>query len=160
PRRRRRSTASRFISVDAGAGLRCPRRMATRTLRIGLESGDFDTNAIEVAELSGKEAIGRLFHFDVFVICKDVAGLDPHALVGAGAALVFELTDTAAGAVIDTRRVHGILAEIEDMLDTETEHRTYRLRLVPRAHRSTMVETQEIFLSQSVPEIILQKLAR
>src|SRR6185437_8004694 len=47
-----------------------------------------------------------------------------------------------------------------DMLDPETEYRTYRIRLVPRAYRSTMIQTQEIFLNQSIPEIIQTKLAR
>ncbi len=53
-----------------------------------------------------------------------------------------------------------MISEVEDMLDPEARHRTYRLRLVPRAYRSTLVETQEIFLDKSIPEIIQAKLAR
>jgi type VI secretion system secreted protein VgrG len=134
--------------------------MAARSLTIRLESDEFDTTAVQLFELSGKEAVSRLFSFDLGVVCTDPAGLDTQALVGAGASIVFELTEAGSDVPVDVRRYHGMLAEVEDMLDPEVETRAYRLRFVPRAYRSTLIQTQEIFLDKSVPDIIKEKLAR
>ena len=56
------------------------------------------------------------------------------------------------------RTIYGMIAEVEDMLDTEPDTSSFRIVLVPHAHRLTMVETQEVFLDLSVPDIIKQKL--
>jgi type VI secretion system secreted protein VgrG len=56
------------------------------------------------------------------------------------------------------RTIHGMVAEVEDLLVTEAHHRSYRLVLVPRAHRLTLVETQEVFVNVTVPDVVRQKL--
>jgi type VI secretion system secreted protein VgrG len=135
--------------------------MPARSVAIRLESDDLDTSHIQLFQIDGKEAISRLFSFDLRVVTTDPAGLDASAWVGSIASVVFELREPGAeGPPLEERRVHGMIAEIEDMLDPEADHRTYRLRLVPRAYRSTLIETQEVFLDQTIPQIMKAKLAR
>jgi type VI secretion system secreted protein VgrG len=116
-----------------------------------LESGEFPCERLHVITLSGREHISQLFRFEITLASRDPAGLDPKA-VGATATLVFLLDG------VELRRVHGMIAEVTDSLDSETAFGTYRLVFVPRAWRLTLVETQEIYIDQSVPEIIRQKL--
>ncbi len=59
---------------------------------------------------------------------------------------------------VEVRRIHGMIVEVDEMLETEVETRVYRLKFVPRAFRSTMIETQEVYQNLTVPEIIKQKL--
>lgn len=122
-------------------------------VRVRLESGDFACDNVEVRELSGREAISKLFSFHVDIVCFDEDGLDTAKLLGAGVSLVFEQGS------LEARRVHGIVAEVRDNLETESEWRSYRLWIVPRAWRSTLVETQEVYLDTTVPDLIQQKLA-
>lgn len=164
--------------------------MPQQRIHIRLESDDFDCDRIQLIQLGGKEAISRLFSFDLHITSLDPDAIDPGAIVGAGASIVFDLAlspgdgtgddrrrvddeiaalrdgglaaeiSTASLHVAEIRRMHGMIAEVEDMLDSETSFRTYRLKFVPRAHRLTLVTAQEIFLDQSVPEIIQAKLER
>ena len=120
--------------------------------QVRLESADFPCDDVSIRELWGKEAIGELFSFHVDVVCFDDSGLDPAKVLGAGVALVFERGS------IEVRRVHGMVAEVHDRLETESEWRSYRLWIVPRVWRSTLVETQEVYLDTSVPDLIAQKL--
>jgi type VI secretion system secreted protein VgrG len=52
-----------------------------------------------------------------------------------------------------------MIAEAEDLVSTHKDVRAYRLRLVPRAFALTMVETQDIHMGLTVPQVIQQKLA-
>lgn len=121
-------------------------------LEVRLESEHFSCDGIQVHRVSGREAISSLSSFDIEVVCLDGDAADPAAMEGAEATLVFARDGEEA------RRVHGMIAEIDDLLDTEVETRQLRLRLVPRAHRLTLVQTQEIFMDLAVPEIVKQKL--
>lgn len=134
--------------------------MSTLYLTMRLESEELDTSQLQIFEIAGKEAIGRLFSFDVHVVHADKGGFDDVELIGATATLVFEIRAPTKGIPPESHRVHGMIDEVEDMLDPVADHRTYRLRLVPRAHRLTLVQTQAVYLDQSVPEIIRGKLAR
>lgn len=117
-----------------------------------IESDDFPCDALQVFEVMGREAAGELFSFSIGVVFTGTEGLDLAAVEGATASIVFE----AAGE--EVRRVHGMIAQIDDLLDTEPNTRGYVLLLVPRAHRLTLVRTQEIFMDLSVREIITRKL--
>lgn len=138
-----------------------------QTLKIRLEAEPLDSKLVQVFKLAGREAISQLFSFDVDIVYReaeetdavDADAVDADALVGQPASLVFEAI-ASDDSVEEVRRVHGIIAQVEDQLDTETRFRTLRLRLVPRAHRLTLIETQEVFLDKSVPEIINEKLER
>lgn len=126
--------------------------MRSDLLQIRLESEHFPCDDVQIHTFSGREGISRIFSFDVGIVCTRPDALDPESMRGADATLVFEVGDE------EVRRVHGMIAEIEDMLETEVETRTYRLLFVPRAHRMTLIQTQEIYMDLSVPDIIKQKL--
>lgn len=118
---------------------------------VRLESADFACDDIQIRKLTGTEAISRLFDFRVEIVVLNQKGLDAAAVTGAGVTLVFESDD------VELRRVHGIVCALDDLLETEAAHRTYRLRVVPRAYRFCLVETVDIFLDLSVPDIIRAK---
>jgi type VI secretion system VgrG family protein len=123
------------------------------TMVIRIETGDERADAsLHVVELSGREAISRLFEFELLLVTTDADGLDVEALVGEPAAIVFE----RGGA--ELRRICGLVAAIRDQLDTEGPHATYRLTFAPRAFRLTLHETLDIFMDLSVPEIVQKKL--
>ncbi|APR84291.1 VgrG protein [Minicystis rosea] len=121
-------------------------------MEVVLESAQFDTSNVRVHTLSGREGISRLFAFDVGIVSTDTEEPNADTMAGAEVSLIF-LRDG-----IEVRKVHGMIAEVHETLETEVEHRSYRLKIVPRAFRLTLVETQEIYMHQSVPEIIQHKL--
>ena len=132
-------------------------------LEVQLESPDFSCDDVRIRKLSGREAISRLFSFDVEIVCLDRDALDGNALIGSSVTIVFLRRG------LEVRRVHGMIAEVDDMLASLAEQRAFRLRVVPRAHRLTLIEMLEIFMGAeraglptlgiSVPEIIQSKLA-
>jgi type VI secretion system secreted protein VgrG len=122
------------------------------TLDIRLESPGFATDRLKLCKLSGRETISQLFSFDVEIACLDPDGIDGRAMTGEDVVIVFERSG------VELRRIHGMIAEVHDLLANLLEHRTYRLRVVPRAFRLTLVETQEIASNMTVPEIIQHKL--
>lgn len=124
-----------------------------QAFRLRLDSSDFDASRVQVRRVVGREAISQPFSFEVELITTDPEGLDGDKVLGAAASLVFERDGH------DVRSVHGMLASFVDLLDGEPEHRGYRVCLVPRLHRLTFVETQEVFLDLSVPDIVRQKLS-
>jgi type VI secretion system secreted protein VgrG len=58
------------------------------------------------------------------------------------------------------RRVHGVIESARRHLGGSGDRATIDLRVVPRVARLGLVETQEIFVGKSVPEIIRTKLER
>ncbi len=121
-------------------------------VHLRLESEDFPCDDLQIFEFAGRESLGKLFALSIGVASTKPPGLDLAAVEGATATLVFEVDGQ------DVRRIHGMIAEIRDRIDTEAETRSYYLLLVPRAHRLSLVRTQEIFMDLSVPEIIQKKL--
>lgn len=121
-------------------------------LEAHLESDDFPCDGFRVVKLSGKEAVSRLFRFDLEVLHTDPHGLDAGAIAGGRVTVVF------VHAGLEVRRLHGMVAEVEDLFAAGAEHRTYRLAIVPLAHRLTLIETSDIFMDLSVPEILKHKL--
>lgn len=126
--------------------------MPDAVLKLQIESDAFSCDDLQVYEIEGREAIGRLFEFELGVVSTSAAGLDVGEVEGAPVTLVFLVDDQ------EVRRLHGMIARVDDMLDTEPETQSYRFIVVPRAHRLTLVRTQEIFMNLSVPEIIQSKL--
>ena len=124
-----------------------------------LESPDFPCDNLVVHTFSGKEAISRLFEYELEIVCRHHHGPDADAMTGAHVTLVLERFEGAGAGWHGVRRLHGIVAEVDDLLAGHADLRVYRLRVVPRAFALTLVETQDIFMGASVPEIIEQKLA-
>jgi type VI secretion system secreted protein VgrG len=132
-------------------------------LEVQLEAADFPCEDLRVRRVTGREAISRVFTFDLEVISLDRYGVDADSLAGADVTLVFLRRE------VELRRVHGMIAAVDDLLATHTDFRAYRLQIVPRLFRLTLVEALQIFTAESgresfqvgvtVPEVIQQKLA-
>lgn len=121
-------------------------------LEVRLESKGFPCGHLQIHRLTGREAISQLFEFELEVMSTQPEEPTAAAMSSAPATIVFHHDH------IEVRRIHGMIVEVDEMLETEVETRVYRLKFVPRAFLSTMIETQEIFMDLTVPEIIKQKL--
>lgn len=108
---------------------------------------------IQVHVLRGSETIGKLFQFDLVLVCTNPENLNLAELTGEKATIIFRQKD------IELRRIHGIIAEVSDLLNIEDTHRSFGIRFVPRAHRLALAETQEVFLSKNVQQIVEEKLS-
>jgi type VI secretion system secreted protein VgrG len=121
-----------------------------------LDSPDFSCEHVYVRKLDGVEAISQLFSFELEVVALGGAELDLKKVLGGDATIVYSYQPSGR----EIRRIHGMIAAVDRPHETKAAHRTYKLTFVPRAFRLTLVETQEIFLDKSIPEIIQEKLAR
>lgn len=121
-------------------------------LEAQLDSADFSCDRLRVRKLSGKEALSRLFRFEVEVTCLDHEGVDTEAMAGAAVSIVLIRNGE------ERRRINGMIAEIEDLLAAQSDFRSYRLTIVPHAHRLHLIETADIFMDMTVPEIIARKM--
>jgi len=126
--------------------------------RATIESSDFSCEGVEVHRLSGSEAIGRLYDFEVEVACahQDSSNLD--GIEGSRVTVTMERLAGPGEGWHGVRKIHGMVAEVEDMLATHADVHVYRLRVVPRAFALTLVEIQDIYMNLSVPDIIKEKL--
>jgi len=120
-------------------------------LEVRLEADDFPCDRLQINRLSGTERISRLFRFEIHVSSLDPEGLDLQKVIGRAAALSFRMDGS------EVRRIQGMICEATDRLDSETAFTSYRLVLVPRAFQLTLVQTQEIYLDISVPQIVAAK---
>jgi type VI secretion system secreted protein VgrG len=127
--------------------------MRNNQVEVRIDSPDFPCERIRVREVAGVERLSRLFTFDVTLVSLDPGGPGATDLIGCAVALTF----SEHGA--DVRRVFGMIAHAVDMLETESEQCTYRIRVVPRAYRLALVRTQDIYVDMSVVDIVKKKLA-
>jgi type VI secretion system secreted protein VgrG len=127
-------------------------------LTLTLESNDFPCDRLRVRSLHGTERIGRVFDLRVEVAWLEHDGPSAELMAGARVTVLVELAPGAAAGWHGTRRIHGIVAAVGDLLSTHRTHRLYELRVVPRAFLLGLVETQQIFMNLTVPQIIEQKL--
>jgi type VI secretion system secreted protein VgrG len=125
-----------------------------RPLAVELQSAEFETRDVQIFALRGLERISQPFWFEIELVLRNALPLPDGAVPGAAVSLVF----SRDGDEPFVRHVHGIIESVRDRLDALLEHRTYVLRIVPELSRLRLVETQEIFLGATVPEIISQKL--
>jgi len=123
----------------------------TSYAHVHIESNDFDTQHIDVHSLDGREAISQPFHFDLQITLKGTT-LNLDDVAGSDVTIVFVRNSE------EIRRVHGMVWSIETNYDTEDGLTSYRLEVVPHIFRMTLVETLDIFMDLSVPEIIEKKL--
>ncbi len=126
--------------------------MARDLVEVRLESQAFPCEHIQIHKLSGREKISQIFDLELTIASSDPDEPSVDAMAGADATIVFLREGD------ELRRMHGMIAEVTEMLETEVTTRVYRLRFVPRVFRSTLIETQEVFQQLTVPEIIAQKL--
>jgi type VI secretion system secreted protein VgrG len=107
---------------------------------------------LTVTSVRGREAISELFDFEIDLVCTPGEELPDAVAPGAVADLVFRFDG------LELRHVHGVLEAVTLRLDCHAERPTYRARLVPRAFRSTLVKTQQIFMDDSIIGIMKHKL--
>ncbi|HEY4116698.1 MAG TPA: type VI secretion system tip protein TssI/VgrG [Byssovorax sp.] len=118
-----------------------------------IESDGARWDHLRVRKLRGREAIGQLFSFELEAACDLEHDLPSDAKIGQEVSVVFEVDGA------EVRRVHGVLSELRAHLGA-ADRATIDLVVVPRATRLGLVATQEIFLGQSVPDILAVKLQR
>ncbi|WP_437537797.1 type VI secretion system tip protein TssI/VgrG [Sorangium sp. So ce726] len=124
------------------------------TMTMVLESEGQTWDHVRIHRLSGREAISELFSFHLDVVCDPGQDLPAEAVPGADITLIIEVGG------VEIRRIHGVLGPLQDHLDVLDEVASYGLRIVPHASQMTLVETQEIYLDKSIPDIIRAKLGR
>jgi type VI secretion system VgrG family protein len=124
--------------------------MEKEFLSVRLDSPAISAKEVQLREFSGRERISRLFEFDLYLVCSDPAGIDVKELMDSAASLVFERGRPPE----EVCRVHGMIASVSDCYEAEWGFSAYRVRFVPRAWNLGLHETLEIYLEQSVPEII------
>ena len=117
-----------------------------------LVSPHFDCSRMQVRSVNGREAISQPYRFEVEVLFPDPGELIESEVLGADATIVFEKDG------LELRSIHGMVAEIDDLLESEAAFRSYRLEIVPHAYRMSVVETQEVFLDLTVADIVRSKL--
>src|SRR5687768_9717875 len=88
---------------------------------VSIETGAFPSDRLRVRELSGREAISELFRFDIEVVCLDAEGPDAGAMMGAEVTLVWKRDE------LEIRRVHGMIADVDDRLAGHADFRAYRI---------------------------------
>jgi type VI secretion system secreted protein VgrG len=127
----------------------------TPSVEIRIESHGEPWAHVRVQKLSGREIIGQLFTFDVDVVCDRDHELPEGVAAGEEISIVISLGGD------DVRQVHGILESVRSRVSADDDgHASHALRVVPRAARLALVETQEIYLDRSIPDILKSKLER
>ncbi|MFT3768006.1 MAG: type VI secretion system tip protein TssI/VgrG [Minicystis sp.] len=125
-----------------------------RVVSVWIEAQGARWDHVRVQKLAGREAIGQLFSFDLDVACEPDHDLPEGAQIGEELSLVFDIDGD------EVRRVHGIVGALRSRIGAEGDHHQHQIRVVPRAARLGLVETQEIYLGKTIPEILESKLDR
>jgi type VI secretion system secreted protein VgrG len=125
--------------------------MSIADFGLELESHTLDASGFRVFALEGREAISELYRFDVDAVWLG-DGPVPELVPGDSLALSFRL----GGRVV--RRVDGMIDRVLQRIDSQRGDLSWRIRIVPRAARLSLVATQSIYLGQSAPDIIRSKI--
>lgn len=103
--------------------------------------------SVGVLGISGTEALGRLYEFQVDLFPREGEPLDLSALTGEEALLTVQVRGGRA------RYVHGLVRAAEQVGQVGGRWR-YRVWVVPKVWRLTRVQRSRIFQKKSVPEIL------
>lgn len=122
--------------------------MDDSVVTVHLETATLPREALAITELDGREAISSLFDFRLTVLYRDPLGVDAEQLLAQPATLVW------TRGTVEERRLHGMIAEVEDRWDDDSDHAAYRLRFVPRAWRLCLHTTVEVYLDLGIPAIV------
>lgn len=121
-------------------------------IEVHLHAGGSIWEGVQIVRLRGREEVSSLFSFDLEVVVAPGATFEGDDVLGREVDLVFSLGGE------ERRRVHGIIAGIDDLLRSESAHRELRLQVRSRFERLALVETQEIYVDLTVPEVVTRKL--
>ncbi len=104
-----------------------------------------DADQVKVVRFSGDEGISRLFEFSIELKSSN-ADIDIDAVLENQASLSISLED-------DEREIQGIVSSFEAVRQVNNET-LYKAVLSPRLWELSLYHTNEIYLDQTVPEII------
>lgn len=122
------------------------------TVTVRIEAPALQDVHVEVAELEGVEIIGKLFEFRLEVVCATADGIDVDKLLTDPAELVFVQGDT------EIRRLFGRVSSVRDRLHSESALLVYTMEFVPRVFATTLTRRSQVFVDESVPEVVQDKL--
>ncbi|UQA56917.1 type VI secretion system Vgr family protein [Polyangium aurulentum] len=113
---------------------------------------------LEVSQVTGREAISQLFEYEVLASYRQqgAGGITAEELLGQEAVLLLHRSRNGSLEVV--RRVHGLIAEVNDRLETQADFSSFRMRFVPRAYRLSLMEQQDVLLDVDLPTLLRQKL--
>ncbi|HIF6304078.1 TPA: type VI secretion system Vgr family protein, partial [Klebsiella michiganensis] len=110
------------------------------------------TEFLDVLKFSSVESLSKPWRFDISVTCatpdiaSDLVLLKP-------ASFTFQTPLFDAAPAVPVRSVYGVVASFE-RLSTSREDTVYALTLVPRIALLAHTKGSEIFLNQTVPEVV------
>ena len=107
---------------------------------------------VGVRRLTGREAISDLFAFTVDVAVPADRDLAERAYPGATVTIVLERDG------FEVRRIHSMVKTVADRFEDTGDYHTYQLKVVPHAFQLSLVQTQEVYLDVTIPEVMKQKL--
>jgi type VI secretion system VgrG family protein len=119
---------------------------------------DLIDGELQVARLRGSEWIGRPFELEATVVLPGKKGVDVEELVSGEMTLVFETKRSDRDVPSQVFRRHGVVSECRDAW-LDAEHTAYVITIVPRMWLCSLVETLDIFMGLSIPDIIRKKLS-
>jgi len=124
-------------------------------MKIEILSSQFSSDVVLVKRVTGHEKISRLFEFRVQVVVMDrELTLTPEQLRGESVSLVIH----EEGEV--HRQIHGMVACAEESFAVSVDHEQFELLIVPHVWQLTTIMLQEVYIDQSVPDLIRRKFAR
>lgn len=126
-------------------------------LQFQLSSDDFDAEGMVVRHFRKRDAVNELYAAELEVVRVDDANGLPRAEDVLGATVVLTISHED-GTVLE--RVHGIVSWAQHHRAGASTSGTLSLRIVPRAWRLSQFVTQELFVQQSIPDVIRTKLER
>jgi len=122
-------------------------------LKVTLETAALENTIVNVIHVEGREAISQPFAFELDLICQESGDL--RSLVGAAASIAFLLDDK------ELRRVSGMIARVDDPFTVDAaSERAFSVLLTPRLHLLSLNERLQVFVDESVPQIVQKVLER
>jgi type VI secretion system secreted protein VgrG len=115
-----------------------------------LSAGPYESPALVIVSLRGREAISEPFSFDITVVASldvDDSTIETD-LLGAPACLVMQAGASAP------RYVRGVIAAVAAQSSVHGRRAVYRLRVVPALWLLKKRTTSRIFQDKTVPEIV------
>jgi len=127
--------------------------MKSRDYELTFHTADIDPKVLRIHRMRATERLGQLFEVDLEVVMLAGERLDPDEIIGATSHVEIHLGEELV------RTLHGLVTHVVELPPLETETAVYRLTLHPLLWQASMVETFDIHLSCSVPEVVEAKMA-
>ncbi|HVY44494.1 MAG TPA: type VI secretion system tip protein TssI/VgrG [Minicystis sp.] len=124
------------------------------SVEVKLVSSAVPARLAAVQRFEGDDELGKPFRFEALLVTAAGETLEQDALLSAPVSVEF-----LRGGVVENT-LHGAVWSVRSSLASDTGHLMYRLEIGPRFRRLALSSGSEVFLDQSVVEIVAQKLTR